>query len=285
MYSGPGVNTGEHLVLRKQNLPPSAEWKADGSGWLFVRIRAGEGLLLLANSTQLLNSSEVLVCGPARACHVRASVLGGLQLDYFQLRSDSLVGVLSAFEQQQLAVLTSRPEQFVRWFRGDSEVAQRFERLCEQTVPALNRRCQMLELAAPILCEHLPTDAPERDGAHSARDRFENLFREMPEAELQYRKPQELARLCGCGVRHFRRLFREQFGHSLMPKKTALRIDRAKQLLVETDAKIINVAMDCGFQHVSFFTSTFHRHTHMTPSQYRRCKRRERPLVRTTHRP
>jgi AraC-like DNA-binding protein len=265
---------GEHLVLREQTVPPSAEWKAEGGGWVFVRIHAGEGLLLLATSTHLLNPSDVFVCGPTHACHVRASILAGMQLDYFQVRSDSLVGVLSAFEQQQLTALSSRPEQSVRWFRGDSDVARRFENLCEQSMPALKRRCQMLELAAPILCEHLPARTPPCNGALSAKDRFDALFREMPQAELQYRKPEELANRCGCGVRHFRRLFREHFGHSLVPKRTELRIDKAKQLLVETDAKIINVALDCGFQHVSFFTSTFHRHTRMTPSQYRRCKRR-----------
>ena len=96
----------------------------------------------------------------------------------------------------------------------------------------------------------------------------------MPEADLQHRKPQELAQRCGCSPRHFRRLFREHFGHSLMPKKTELRIDKAKQLLAQTNSKIIDVALECGFQHVGLFASTFHRYTRMTPSQYRRRKRR-----------
>lgn len=262
---------GEHLVLHEHSLPPAGEWSPTGRGWVFLRVHAGEGLVMQTPTPQLLNPSDVLVCPPATACQLRASRLGELRLNLFQVHPEMLVGILSAFERQQLAA--SPAKQPVRCFKHDTSLARQFETLCATATPPLKRRCDMLQLAAPILSEHLPARVPEPERFPSAKDRFVELFRQLPEAELQYRKPEELAKICGCSVRHFSRLFREHFGHPLTPKRTALRIQKARQLLVESNAKIIDVALDCGFQHVSLFTATFRRHTGMTPSEYRRRKR------------
>jgi AraC-like DNA-binding protein len=235
-------------------------------------VHEGTGLVMQSAHSALLNPNDVLVCGPASAAQFRASRLEELQLHSFQVNPELLSGVLSAFERQQLQA-TLRGVKTLHRFPPESAAAKQFESLSQPSVHPLHRRCQMLQLAAPILSEHLPAQsAPER--FLSARERFAQLFETMPEAELQNRSPEELAKLCGCSVRHFSRLFREHFGHSLLPQRTALRIQRARQLLAETDAKIIDVALECGFQHVGQFTASFRRLTRMTPSEYRRRKQR-----------
>ena len=137
-FSPAVMNTGEHLVLRNHRLPASGEWAMGGHGWSFVRIDAGEGILFLNNSTRLLSAGEVFVSSPAHGGQVRASLAGSLQIHHFQVRSDLLAGVLSAFEQQQLMALSIQPEQSVRWFQSDSEVAKRFRRLCEEPMPGIS---------------------------------------------------------------------------------------------------------------------------------------------------
>ena len=47
------------------------------------------------------------------------------------------------------------------------------------------------------------------------------------------------------------------------------RIEHAKNLLITTDKKIIDIAFDCGFSTASVFYSAFFKFTGMTPLQYR----------------
>ena len=157
---------------------------------------------------------------------------------------DLLGGVLSAVERQQLATVKFPLNHGLRFYKGDSPTARQFAALGRAGDSALQRRCQMLHLAASILSEYLPACDPDPVRGLSAKERFEQLFLAMPEGELRYRIPEELARSCGCRVRHFSRLFRERFGHSLTPKRTDLQLQKARELLVETNSKIIDVAMD-----------------------------------------
>jgi AraC-like DNA-binding protein len=75
--------------------------------------------------------------------------------------------------------------------------------------------------------------------------------------------------MCRCSVRHVSRQIKSYFGHSLAPKKTELRLQKARELLEGTDAKIIDVAMESGFQHVGLFTAVFKKHFRVTPSKWR----------------
>lgn len=48
-----------------------------------------------------------------------------------------------------------------------------------------------------------------------------------------------------------------------------LRLNRAKDLLRETDLPVIDVAAETGWRSLAHFTSTFGRRVGMTPSRYR----------------
>jgi AraC-like DNA-binding protein len=92
----------------------------------------------------------------------------------------------------------------------------------------------------------------------------------MPDVELIHHSPAELARLCGCSSRHFNRMFWKQFGSSVRSRQTELRLLRARQLLSNTEGKIVQVAFDSGYRNVSLFNSLFKRRFGVTPSQWRR---------------
>lgn len=52
----------------------------------------------------------------------------------------------------------------------------------------------------------------------------------------------------------------------------SLRIDYAKELLISTDAKIIDIGAECGFNNEKSFYNAFKAITNMTPREYRRQK-------------
>jgi LacI family transcriptional regulator len=48
-----------------------------------------------------------------------------------------------------------------------------------------------------------------------------------------------------------------------------LRIDRARQLLRETNHNLATIAKSCGFKTAAHLSVTFKAHTHQSPGQYR----------------
>ena len=68
----------------------------------------------------------------------------------------------------------------------------------------------------------------------------------------------------------FRLLFREATGLSPLEYVTALRLNHARQLLVQTDSSLGEVARAVGYPDQFYFSRIFKEHTGLTPSAYRR---------------
>jgi AraC-like DNA-binding protein len=72
---------------------------------------------------------------------------------------------------------------------------------------------------------------------------------------------------------HFARLLKEKTGLSFTELLNRTRLDRAAELLRQTDMEIIQVAMETGFSDQSYFTRVFHKQFRLTPGQYREKNR------------
>ena len=275
------MNRNSHLVLHEVSVPAATEWSVDLPGWLFLRVAQGEGYAFREKTPFLMNEGDALVNAPGRPCQLRASQLGKLSVQFFQVSPELLAGTISASERQHLERIAQVAHTFPEHRSAASPVAQQFAALSQTTRPShtLLTRCELLHLSSMILTDHLPPPASQSNPtataaspALTAKQRFEALVTEMVESQWQHQTPDKLARQCGCGVRHFSRLFRSHFGQSLIPKRITLCLHKAKQLLEESDAKIIDVAMDSGFNHVGLFTARFKRRFGCTPSEWRRRK-------------
>ncbi|MNB77000.1 HTH-type transcriptional regulator YesS [compost metagenome] len=83
----------------------------------------------------------------------------------------------------------------------------------------------------------------------------------------------EIAELVGRNPAYLSRLFRKETGMSLSEYITQQRIERAKQLLVESTDKISSIAEGLGYVHFSYFAKLFRKLTGLTPQDYRRLHR------------
>jgi AraC-like DNA-binding protein len=106
----------------------------------------------------------------------------------------------------------------------------------------------------------------------SAEQRFKELVEKMADSELVKHSPEQLAALCGCSIRHFSRLFRKHFGSTIRTRQTELRLLKARQLLLETDAKITHIAVESGYRHLGLFNLMFKKHLGLTPSEWRKTQ-------------
>jgi AraC-like DNA-binding protein len=80
----------------------------------------------------------------------------------------------------------------------------------------------------------------------------------------------DLADVAGLSPSYFRRWFHREVGSSPSDYVTAMRIERSKRLLTETDRSITQIAMELGYNTSAYFTAVFHRETGTTPSDFRR---------------
>jgi AraC family transcriptional regulator len=79
----------------------------------------------------------------------------------------------------------------------------------------------------------------------------------------------DLAGSIGISQFHFSHLFKQSIGISPYQYLLQQRIERAKQLLKQTDRSIIDIAFCCGFNSHSHLSKQFRQLTGMTPKSYR----------------
>jgi transcriptional regulator GlxA family with amidase domain len=80
----------------------------------------------------------------------------------------------------------------------------------------------------------------------------------------------DLARQAGVSRFHFARLFRVSTGYSPMAYLLKSRIERAKQMLLQDDRPVCEIAAALGFCDQSHLTRTFRRMTGATPREFAR---------------
>jgi AraC family transcriptional regulator, arabinose operon regulatory protein len=68
---------------------------------------------------------------------------------------------------------------------------------------------------------------------------------------------------------HFRRLFKKIYHVSPLQFITRMRIRRAKELLLDDDSTITQIAERTGYSTVFYFSRIFKKETGMTPTEYR----------------
>jgi AraC family transcriptional regulator len=78
-----------------------------------------------------------------------------------------------------------------------------------------------------------------------------------------------LASEADMSVSHFSRLFKKATGRNPSQCFIHLRMETARELLLEPDLSILNVALEVGYSSPSYFAQLFRRHTGMTPREYR----------------
>lgn len=257
-----------HLILQEMSLRPSGEW-TPASGWTVVRVAEGAGYGLQTGTAKELNAGDMVVVGPNAAVTFRSSQLGVMKLEYFQVLPQCLNGLLTVTEWRHLEDASSEVTTRLQHFAAGDPAAQKFTRLATQPQrDSLAVRSALLQLWAASIAGLLPS-ASAASAANNLRERFRQFVGKMSEAELAVRPLTQLAGELHCSERHFSRLFREEFHVSLRERQTELRLQRARQLLAESDAKIINVAYESGYRHLGLFNAMFKRRFGVTPSQWR----------------
>jgi AraC-like DNA-binding protein len=270
------VSDNLHLCLNQVELAPGAEWTVAHPGWRLVLIARGVGYWLEGRITQETGPGQGLAISPLSHGLFRASQINSVNLVWFGVIPSFLAGVLTLQECHHLEKVVPYSKPVVEHLGVGHPVSDQFSVLAQVAAPACElgkdflTRCEMLRLVALVFAQDVPlVDDLAAESTASANSRFMSIIGRIPEATLLQRSPVELARQCGCSLRHLNRLFRRHFGASIRAKQTELRLEQARKLLRDTDAKVAHVAWESGYRHLGLFNALFKKHFGMTPSEWR----------------
>lgn len=79
----------------------------------------------------------------------------------------------------------------------------------------------------------------------------------------------DVLKACGLSRSHFHALFKQETGRTFVDYLSALRCNRAAELLATTDRTILDIALACGFNNLSHFYHVFRREKNTSPKRYR----------------
>jgi AraC-like DNA-binding protein len=99
-----------------------------------------------------------------------------------------------------------------------------------------------------------------------------HLLRARDLADARYREPLDvatLARAAHVSPAHFTREFRRAFGETPHRYLLTRRLERAAELLRNTDRSVAEICLDVGLTSVGSFTTSFGKLYGMSPTAYR----------------
>lgn len=81
---------------------------------------------------------------------------------------------------------------------------------------------------------------------------------------------EKAANLSNFSASHFSKIFRQLTGTSFTQYLKNYRLEMAREKLDDTSGKISEIAFECGFNNLSYFTRAFFEKYHLKPSDYRK---------------
>jgi transcriptional regulator GlxA family with amidase domain len=123
---------------------------------------------------------------------------------------------------------------------------------------------------------HTPvrTDADEQRLSVPARigvrhPKLVSIIQKMERSTEEPISPADLAKSVNMSTRQLERLFRRYLNRSPKRYYMELRLEKARNLLLQTDMSVINVALACGFTSPSHFSKCYRAHFNRTPYRER----------------
>ncbi len=127
---------------------------------------------------------------------------------------------------------------------------------------------------AGVLLHHLLEDLHREHSPSSRANNLQQVFSYI-EAHLDLEiRNEQLAEIAGLRRSRFTDVFKAATGLPPRSYLQARRMERAREMLRNSDIRIIDLAIELGFASSQAFASSFRKHCGMSPSQWR--QRRER---------
>jgi AraC-like DNA-binding protein len=252
-----------------------------------IYVVQGQGMHRINGMNYALNTGDVFLIMPGESHHFPDAPNSHLEIVNCLFRQETI----PAYLPKGLNVLADLP--FIRPFCGSSERPPRKLSLTSaestEVLGQLEAMLQELKTGAPganviavqllvhlliRLSRILLRQSPDISRTKPVPIQHEILVRKViAYLEQHFHRKlsiEELARAFTISGRHLCRVFREQTNRSIHETLLQIRVERAKQMLAETNRSVDSIASFAGFSDSSHFNRTFIRLAGCTPSRYRK---------------
>jgi AraC family transcriptional regulator, L-rhamnose operon transcriptional activator RhaR len=252
-----------------------------------VYIVGGTGRHRINGSSYEIQTGDVFILMPGDSHHFPDAKDSGLELVNCLFRRDALTRYLPDEPGELLELSYIAP-----FYRPGERLPRKLSLTSMESTEVLGRLEEIVReikakgAGAPLLAAHLLINLlvrlsrirmREGNAIHTAKPLsigHEILVRNIKTHLEQHfhRKitTLELAQQFTLSERHLNRIFRQQTGLSITESLQGIRIERAKQMLSETNRSIDAIASAVGFGDPSHFHRLFLRMVGQTPSRYRK---------------
>ncbi len=81
---------------------------------------------------------------------------------------------------------------------------------------------------------------------------------------------EEVSGKVGFNATYFSSLFKKETGYTFLEYLSEVRINKAKELLKDTNYSVMVICENVGYSDIKHFTKTFVKHTNLKPNEYRK---------------
>ena len=259
----------QHFSLRLTRLNAPEEWSFQREGMVFLIFKTGPARYVAGHVSLHTKAGDVLILSEGNRGKL---FVPGSEVVFwnFSLCLEHLFPLFVGSEISLLQDVISGLKD-AKLLEAGTTLAAQVNRLIEEVTPEMNldHRGQLLRIAAAILTEEFKTAHRQRAGFVRTEDRIVQVFEKLSTDELLNLSISELAAKFGCSRRHLSRLSQQCLGRSIAAMKMEMRLMKAAACLRNPQAKIINVAEQCGFNHLGLFNTCFKKRFGASPGKWR----------------
>lgn len=278
VYSGERHHTIDAMVYTcgyEECAPGHSYGPAVRSGFLVHHVLYGHGVYRVSNGKTegkvvQKTSWTTYELGPGDSFLIKPDEL----IYYEALRNDPWAYTWIGFKGHMAADYLRRSsvwETPVFSYRIDDEVGTCHQKMYDASQLPRNRDIAMTSVLYEFLyalCERFPA---ERKGHEDREARYIDTV--LGIIDNNYASPltvEELADAAGIDRSHLYRLFKQRTGLSIKDYLIQLRMDRARELLRQTDLTMGAVARSVGYNDALYFSRLFKKRIGVAPTAYRR---------------
>lgn len=216
-------------------------------------------------------------------------IINGKELHYIESISENLTfyiikidlsfiysNKIDGIQAQFLTPLSQNLILFENVVRNDKEVLRCIIRMIEEYYTKkigfeLAIKAQIYDLIVLLLRGHTKKIYDE-EGFQSRRETLLHFRKVIDFMDHNFTEKIDLNRLsniAGISVGHFCRLFKQITGVSAIDYVNKLRINKAVELIKNSDLNMTEIAMNCGFSDSNYFSRIFKKHERISPTHMR----------------
>ena len=269
--------TMAYMLGNKDYLNKLSDNQKNNTHWTVVYVKSGAGMYLLASALRCLNEGDLMILPPRVDFSFVADDLGdeyNINLNAVVLRFDSvwLDAVLAAFPVFSDAVLRVKELRAPLAVRGPKWI--NLSSLLEEALFCTPAQ-QPVKIIELLLLLSTPQDYVLIKQIHecdtqTVAEKKAKIDRYLECNFCSRVTLEDISRYVGMSRTYFCQFFKTQYKEGFSDHLTRVRVEKASTMLLHTEKPIPEIALECGFKTVQYFTRAFKKVKGTTPGAFRR---------------